>query len=861
MRQNPRASDHRVRATLKTFKKNYHEEALGVAAGCRDIHGNIIGRGYGMNLNDRIKLLAEENVKQRSSLKEKTYELEALTSKYRKIQSMVQSGQFLQALSTSAGASEQAGALGGGAQLGAQPSKPSLRAKPAAAAEAARQQPATGAGAGQPLTTVLLTSRPATAARARASISAPRVDELDAERDAIAPKPVQPANNNLFRSSPAGGGGGPSPGQQQRLHQLQQQQPAVATAASQLQQRNSPPLMSSVTQLASTTNTSSTNNATDLTTDFSSSRLISTATTSSGLARESASELGERVHEISRQVAAAASARHDASEGPKAKFVGGPLLEAAGMQQSSQHRRRQQGATAACATAAGRPLQNSGPLRSDEDLFTILSCINNRTQDEGRPAEAAVGQTIRREHQLDRWLEGPFCTVMLRQTSLDDWQRQRQQAPAACLGPLAGRKQASQQSELGRQAAPTKQMLMQTVRQRIPRTLSMIEYLGLNEFDLIARRHERILRHKRQLVRSSCCASCSCCLNNSAANFNYSSLGRTRRQQMASGMRGTSQTQLWSASAKDLSAVMSSSDPINSEDLMGQSSSLISCSTCCSLASPTYGSHSDTFDDGAGGSDQSSKGGRAASSSSQTISSSLSHSSSIVIGGERHRHQHAHHQHLQHHRQPPPPPGQLVQHRQSHDHQHQHQHHSHHLHHHHQRRPSGANHARSLSVSQSSSSLSLSRSSLTADFSNNPNKDLTCAHHHIHRARQEQQLPPRGQSGTLTKGQPVGCQTAAEMAQHNPNESQSKLMHERSLCTAGILYGPPSSREGANESARVLGPGPSTSSGLGLTSGASSNAAEDLGVVNDDRTISDGGAPEDAPTDKITIKCDVLENL
>lgn len=101
MKQNPRAGDHRVRATLKTFKKNYHEEAFG-AAGCRDFRGNIIGRGgYGINLNERIKIVIEENTKQRSSLKEKTYELEALTYKYRKIQGMIQSGQYLQALSSS----------------------------------------------------------------------------------------------------------------------------------------------------------------------------------------------------------------------------------------------------------------------------------------------------------------------------------------------------------------------------------------------------------------------------------------------------------------------------------------------------------------------------------------------------------------------------------------------------------------------------------------------------------------------------------------------------------------------------------------------------------------------------------------
>lgn len=102
MKQNPRAGDHRVRATLKTFKKNYHEEAFGAAAAaasCRDIHGNLIhGRAYGINLNERIKHLLDENMKQRSLLKEKTYELEALTYKYRKIQGMIQSGQYLQAI-------------------------------------------------------------------------------------------------------------------------------------------------------------------------------------------------------------------------------------------------------------------------------------------------------------------------------------------------------------------------------------------------------------------------------------------------------------------------------------------------------------------------------------------------------------------------------------------------------------------------------------------------------------------------------------------------------------------------------------------------------------------------------------------
>lgn len=110
MRQNPKAADQRVRATLKTFAKNYRDGgALGtIPTNCRDIHGNIIhARAISVDLNEKIRLLMDDNTKQRGVLRDKTFELEALTYKYRKMMNMIQSGQYLQALNTTAGATNK----------------------------------------------------------------------------------------------------------------------------------------------------------------------------------------------------------------------------------------------------------------------------------------------------------------------------------------------------------------------------------------------------------------------------------------------------------------------------------------------------------------------------------------------------------------------------------------------------------------------------------------------------------------------------------------------------------------------------------------------------------------------------------
>ncbi|KAG9510364.1 Gamma-aminobutyric acid type B receptor subunit 2, partial [Fragariocoptes setiger] len=70
LKQNPKAGDQRVRATLKAFKKNSYE-----ASNRSDI-------------NNKIRVMMDENVRQRQVLKEKTYELEALVFKLRKLQSL-----------------------------------------------------------------------------------------------------------------------------------------------------------------------------------------------------------------------------------------------------------------------------------------------------------------------------------------------------------------------------------------------------------------------------------------------------------------------------------------------------------------------------------------------------------------------------------------------------------------------------------------------------------------------------------------------------------------------------------------------------------------------------------------------------
>ena len=556
LKQNPRANEQRVRATLKTFKKHYHhEEALGAAAGCRDMHGNLIGRAANFNLADRIKLLLEENTRHRSTLKEKIYELDALTSKYRKIQSMVQSGQYLQALGGSGGGGGGGGGLSPTPGITASASQGLL----AQAASAAVQPggPATATATATSTTNILSAAGSTTLLLTSRSPTRERVSFTNGK--SFAPK-------QQLR-------GGPNSSQQQQQHQRaseeEQQQASVAKAVAggegkQLNEQQqlglksglrSSPLMSSTTFV--TTTTSSTNNTTEITTD------LTTATTTTCNTQHS----GSTTATCSSRLMSGSNGLSGGGSGSGAAAAASGSFSATAPAHSSS----------ACATqelgervqaiskqvAAARwqldEAQRVGKQASEQlGLFTIFSYINSN-----RRTQAAAADDCDERRRCGAWLEGPFCTLMLRdknlaagsqqqpqrkqqQRQLSDAQRHVGDSRARPSNFFALRKQASlMQSTGGEQQArksnvqqteakaqikptttttsgggpPTKALLARCVREPLPRSLSMIEYLGLSEFDLLARRHERIQRYSKaaaaggqrrrrpsqQHVRSSCC--------------------------------------------------------------------------------------------------------------------------------------------------------------------------------------------------------------------------------------------------------------------------------------------------------------------------------------------------------------------
>jgi hypothetical protein len=601
LKQNPRASDHRVRATLKTFKKNYHDEAF--AAGCRDIHGNIIGRGYGMNLNDRIKLLVEENGKQRSLLKEKTYELEALTSKYRKIQSMVQSGQFLQAINTSAAATSAAGlatAAGASAAAGSPDQQAALRQTvPGMTQSTSGVLPsstalqATGCTSLVPPGAGMLTSRSPVRDRVSFSSTIGTVDHL-----------IQPTVH-------AGG---------TKADHQHHAAAANANNGSASGGLRSCAMMSSITQITNTTTTSSTlNNTTDVTADLSSSKaLVSGAATSSSSALQysdktplnatsfsnldenadtndnEAMNLNERVQAISKQVAASRQQQRQREQ----------QCAASCLKSSTPHKERHSHGDGRLVAMSPGEKQRLFRSQDDLSLFTILSYVKGpRTLGGGRHEAAAeqeagsCSSTGGANGKLGQWLEGPFCTVLLRQTS---WDASKQPRHAARLKSHQGRQVSNKLARFRKQhshqagASPpdvpsTKNMLTGNARDRLPRTLSMIEYLGLNDFDMIARRHDKILRYRRRMMaHMSCCASCSCCIStshhqsSSKIDTNNNNNNYHSRAVISEGNMGNNS---YFSSCDDV--------PLNYSDEFLQATSMTSCSTCCSLASQTYISSSE----------------------------------------------------------------------------------------------------------------------------------------------------------------------------------------------------------------------------------------------------------------------------
>lgn len=626
MKQNPRPGDRRVRATLKTFKKNYRDEPLGVATGCRDVHGNIIGgRGFGVNLNERIKILLEENVKQRSVLKEKTYELEALTYKYRKIQNMVQSGQYLQVLTTAATSTS-------GTQLTTSENMQT----------------------NQPTPNPPLKSR------------SPIHGSFSKFKD----------DSNKLKT----------------LNTLEHSQ-SVDINTARFGLRKSP-LMSSATQITTTNTTSSTNNTTESTADYSSSKIISNdnATTSTnGACGASSSSTGQgkralvafdcpvkagmlsasgvkRSHytanitstqtgtmrqpiiinyskdntceEQTNEATLFDFSKQPAPKDPQLqnKLIAGGKPNNVTVKQSPKCTTD----SSYCSMGADYELSESRKSAEELDLFTVFSYItgSNNSKDKHIYTKNEKRRGELGKDNFNRWSEGPFCTLMVRnnkdataqaamkgKTSRvlapgkavlqqdrassrkgfvnDSLQRLADETRSSCPNiaetsgqtsnsattdtkasrSLKSRRQSNQHSGDGRS-----KILTSNQKQQLPRTISMIEYLGMNEFDIIARRHDKLLASRQRKMdrkqQLACCyelSSCTCCTSTGSPTV--------YQRDVLIGGSSCHHTQ----SQADVGAY-SSSDLLNSGADMLHSSSRLSCSTCCSFASQTYASQSDIYD-------------------------------------------------------------------------------------------------------------------------------------------------------------------------------------------------------------------------------------------------------------------------
>lgn len=694
LKQNPRASEHRVRATLKTFKKNYHEEAFGAAASsCRDIHGNIIGRGYGINLGDKIKLLMDENVKQRSSLKEKTYELEALTSKYRKIQSMIQSGQYLQAINATAGTS-----ISGISTMNLNAPAPSGTV----GSTGVTCIGASGGGGGTGAATsaqMLHGNQTTLTSRSPTREFAPPL--TDSSKEPLRPSEQLPVGIACQASATAvaaavAGAAALATANEQRKQWSSTKSAAADEPTTGLR---SSPLMSSITHITTTNTTSSTNNHTELTTDYSTqSRLTgqtTSATTGTGSSAATCASAANVVapNELSSRLrgrkapgsraagttpCSAASGRLNRSQKPAGGELESPVRVTkystadSGNGGSERRSPRQTTDSSYCSIGIAHDSSTITTKVSSttklSSLFTIERAANVREED---------------ETSLSQWLEGPFCALMVRNSdrsskgrrsraitgnfalspdkvfgqrnSLERNKHERDSGSnilesredtsnASCpdlhvalLGSQrrqSNKTQPCKQSEqrhakqanldgdtfstaslatgtkLDAPASATARARGQTAQRgkSLPRTLSMIEYLGLNEIEMIARRHEQPSaqsdrqqvgqRHKQSVCYGSAISCNYCAHNRHSAKGLIQSPGNNN----------------------NLSDRFVSDEQLDSEDMMQTYSRDDSCSTCCSLATHSYASQSDFFRD-----NQMSRSSR--STSTQSISSLLSKSS------------------------------------------------------------------------------------------------------------------------------------------------------------------------------------------------------------------------------------------
>lgn len=507
-----------------------------MAAGCRDAHGNIIGRGFGINLNEKIKLLADENTKSRSTLKEKTYELEALTHKYRKIQNMVQSGNYLQAVNIV----QVARGANASPLVGSQSITSNLP------------------------TSIQLTGRSPTQERVSFSLTRDTKSHIEVG------KPIE--KDGLRKS----------------------------------------PVMSSTTQLTTTNTVSSANYTTDLTVDLSSSRMVSITTTSTNGTQtqsyQSHSKSSSSTCDYTAKAIRSDVQANSLNDNGKSRSSGSypsrlvPITDN-GHEYKAAHTRagivrslnkytdRLYTDSSYCSMGAENEFSGSRRSQDDSKLYNAFTTKrlsrNQRVQTRGK---------IKTAH-LDRWLQGPFCTLMVKNRGqqmsvVPDMAAkickkralpgQAHEVQASCPD-IAGKWQQSRTVRVGtnRLKSGTRATLLRDSygssysldKNSLARTLSMIEYLGLDEFNMIAKRHDKLESRFRQRRGNSCCTPSTC----SYCNSIFYRFDRPHN-------------------CSEGESMFSSSEPLNSGDF-NQTGSRFSCSTCCSFNSQFYVSQSELIDE------------------------------------------------------------------------------------------------------------------------------------------------------------------------------------------------------------------------------------------------------------------------
>ena len=677
--------------------------------------------------------MLEENVKHRSLLKEKTYELEAMTSKYRKIQSMLQSGQYLQAINTTAVSSSNTNQAG-------------VMLVPSAT-------PIVGTS------TMLLTSRSPTREHVSFSILKDEAHQM----------PINVTGGTKARPE----------------LQLPKNSALICNAQPDIQ---NPSSMSNMTQITTANTTSSTNNTTELLTDYSSARLISTATSTVGTTNSNqliSESIGDQILQT----------QAGNKQFPKHKIVG-PT--------SYDHYSRNLSSTTVL-NKNSRDIDRQQMQQSCDDLklFTVLSYLQGGFLSGDKRNNLRKSQeitaTTKGNKKLGQWLEGPFCTVRLRGHDSD------QNHPSFYA------RQASQPHETP--SKPQGQMnttLVGACRGHLPRTLSMIEYLGLNEYDLIARRHEKILKYQRHQKIKCCCGGINSCSYCSLHNFSLTNSTRPR----------------YLCSSREVKSSHDDNSNTTSSEFDVFTHSSISCSTCCSLVSGANsellagGSQTQTSGSSTSHDDLSSPFSQSTSDNaiqrfiSESQSSTQSGSFDLIpassgggaSGGSSTLHQHHHTFGLNqvHHHVP------CI--------------HSDQIHHH---------------------------------FTGSLSKHILVSHDHIHHPCHHQSTGGISTASSSTN-------TASNRMQ---SQSSTSAPQKHSMYTSGVVYVPACSDEAANEAAQVVGTnlsirGEDTDNGENSAHGdINPTTSASTSLTIEESNLIPGDEVETSKEKEILIKCDVLESL